>query len=785
MSRRIVWIGIVAVGLGLLTLAVFSNPDRSAGRIEGPGRGQSQFEASQRASLEAAAALTTTAASPAKSVLFGDLHVHSTFSIDAFAFALPIFGGEGAHPPADACDFARYCSSVDFYSLNDHAEGLTPARWQESIESVRQCNALAGDPANPDLVAFMGWEWTQVGDRPESHYGHRNVIFRGLADSDLPTRPISALPAGITNRARALWLVRALERLGPLGLGEYADFLWLTRQIAETPDCPSGVDPRALPADCRENAATPAELFAKLESWDTDYLVIPHGLAWGIHAPPGSGLDTLLRDGNHDPARERLVEIFSGHGNGEEYRDALPDAEAGDVCPAPTADHLACCWQAGEIMRGRCGDLPEAECEQRVEEARRIALEAAETPHRTFPDTTPEDWLDCDQCRDCFKPAMNLRPRQTAQYSLAVSRFAEDDASDAAPGTASGAATGPATGRFRWGFIASTDNHTARPATGYKQYDRHEMTDARGMASPALDRLTRPFIAGRPADPPRAQPGRAERRSFQGLFDVERQASFMYPGGLVAVHAESRDRHSIWDALGRREVYGTSGPRILLWFDLLNAPGGPAAMGSEVSLATAPEFEVRAAGAFQQLPGCPETSHSALSPARLERLCRGECDHPGDERHPIAAIEIVRVRPQMRPGEPVETLIDDPWRRFECPADPAGCSVRFSDPDFVASGRSAVYYARVLQAATPAINAANLRTEFDAAGFAVSVDPCHGSYRTSFDDDCLAPAQERAWSSPIFVEPAAAAPAVRALNAIASPGSHARARASTARGSGS
>ncbi len=741
MSRRIAWIGIAVVGLWLVALGISSSPDRSAGTIEASARPESSFGASQRATLEAAAALAPAGAAPAKPILFGDLHVHSTFSIDAFAFALPIFGGEGAHPPADACDFARYCSSVDFFSLNDHAEGLTPARWQESIDSVRQCNALAGDPENPDLVAFMGWEWTQVGDRPESHYGHRNVIFRGLSDSELPTRPISALPDGITQRARALWLVRALEKLGPLGLGEYADFLWLTRQIAETPDCPRDIDTRELPADCRENAATPAELFAKLDRWGSDYLVIPHGLAWGIHAPPGSGLDNLLKDGNHDPARERLLETFSGHGNGEEYREAMPDAEAGDMCPAPSADHLPCCWQAGEIMRARCGDLPAAECEQRVEQAKRLALEAAETPHRIFPDTTPEDWLDCDQCRDCFKPAMNLRPRQTAQYSLAVSRFAEDD------GT-----TNAAPERFHWGFIASTDNHTARPATGYKQYARHEMTDTRGLASPITDRLTRPFIAGRVRDPQRAQPGRAERRSFQGLFDVERQASFMYPGGLVAVHAETRDRHSIWAALGRREVYGTSGPRILLWFDLLNVDGGPAPMGSELSLGTAPEFEVRAAGAFRQRPGCPDASSSALSPERLERLCRGECYHPGDERRPIAAIEVIRVRPQTRPGEPIESLIDDPWRRFDCPDDPAGCRVRFSDPDFVASGRSAVYYVRALQAATPAINAANLRSEFDAAGNAISVDPCHGSYRSDFDDDCLAPAQERAWSSPIFVE---------------------------------
>ena len=76
---------------------------------------------------------------PEKQILFGDLHVHTTYSFDGFLFSLPLMGGEGAHPPNDACDFARYCSNLDFYSLTDHAESLRPEHWAKSKESVREC----------------------------------------------------------------------------------------------------------------------------------------------------------------------------------------------------------------------------------------------------------------------------------------------------------------------------------------------------------------------------------------------------------------------------------------------------------------------------------------------------------------------------------------------------------------------------------------------------------------------------------------------------------------------
>jgi hypothetical protein len=729
--------------LGLLLGACGEPPVPSAGHVEGPAVSDARVEA--RTSARRAAAIAVDAPGH-KQILFGDLHVHTTYSIDAFMYALPILGGEGAHPPADACDFARWCSGLDFFSINDHAEGLSPAMWRSTRESIRECNARAGDAAAPDLVAFLGWEWTQVGETPADHYGHKNVIFPGLADDEVPARPIASIRNEEQARPPLFVFGLGAAAARAAGADPYAVLLDRMSHLATLPSCPAGVDTRELPPECQESAETPAVLFRKLDEWGFPSLVIPHGLAWGTHTPPGYDFATQLNRAQHDPAKQSLIEVASGHGNGEEYRPAL-DAfvtPTGEIeCPAPTEDFLPCCWRAGELMGASCGDLPADECERRVEDARRFTLEAGARGHLVLPWTEPEDWLDCDQCRDCFKPASYLRPRLTAQYGAAIGNFDEPE-DDGRPL------------RFRFGFIASTDNHAGRPGTGYKQHGRKGMSDQRGAPTPEdaarLDRW------GLGIDPDNVdEPVPYEPSRIRELFDRERNASFLYPGGLVAVHARGRDRASIWDALERREVYGTSGPKLLLWFDLVNGPAGRLPndpkgrypMGSEVAMDAPPRFEVRAAGAFEQRPGCPAEAEAALSPERLAALCMGECEHPGERRHRIEAIEVVRIQPQARADEPVVDLIQDPWLRLPCPPDPGGCRVTFEDPDFA---RDTVYYVRALQEPTPAINGDPLRPERDAEGRVVAVRPCFGSHRTPDDDACLSPVRERAWSSPIYVD---------------------------------
>jgi hypothetical protein len=706
-------IRILVVGLALVALAGWLAGSGRLGSHEEPG----EVTRATRPVLPAQAM-------DGHQILFGDLHVHTTFSADAFLFSLPLFGGEGAHPPADACDFARFCAALDFWSINDHAEALTPRHWRETIDSIRQCNTTAGDPQNPDVVAFLGWEWTQVGLTPETHYGHKNVVLAHTDDERIPTRPIAARLAPTPGFLGRLGLAATLRDRRALELARYQ------AERAELASCPEGIPVRELPEDCHESAATPAELFARLDELGHAALVIPHGTAWGWSAEPGS--DWSYQEHQVDPERQRLIEVFSGHGNSEEYRawrDVRFESDGSTRCPEPTQDYLPSCWRAGELVRERCEAAGESaeECERRALEARTNHIAAGRACHRTVPGSRAEEWLDAGQCRDCYLPAFDLRPLLTVQSILARGDVQ------------------------RMGFIASSDIHSGRPGTGYKEFGRKGvMTDALGRVSPTGGGPLAPTPVARE---PRSVRIEGEAGGGFGRFelrDSERATSFLYTGGLVGVHADGRSREDVWQALVEKRVYGTSGDRILLWFELQNGGGTP--MGSSVTLAEAPRFEVRAVGAFEQKPGCPEYAPRALSSERLERLCRGECYHPSDVRKRIERIEVVRIRPRIGAGEPLETLIEDPWFIFPCADTGDGCRVSFEDPEFEESGRDAVYYVRALQKPSPTVNGAQLRCVKDETGACVRAAPCYGDWRTTDDEECLANAAERAWSSPIWVD---------------------------------
>ena len=637
-----------------------------------------------------------------KQIFFGDLHVHTTFSQDAFLFSLPMLQGEGVHPPSDACNFARFCSSLDFFSITDHAEGMTKKMWEDSLESIRNCDAISDDN-NKDLVVFAGWEWTQMGSSPDTHYGHKNVILRDL--DNVPSVPIGAGLTGLD-----LLIENDLTPFLPL-VADFPpeeidfDFLKFRDESYSIPFC----DQEIKNEECKERAETPKQLFSKLDELGLEAIVIPHGTAWGIHSPPNSAMSSQLANENHDPNKQRLMEVYSGHGNSEIYKNIFHTKEISPgkfKCPLPSDNFEPCCWRAGEIVKQQCLNETGLACPDKVDAVMEEFANNASGLLRfsLVENASEEDWKQCGQLKDSFLPAYTYRPAMSSQAALA-----------------SQVSSGDTLNTFKLGLIGSTDNHKARAGAGYKEFARKSMGDSWG----AKDNLT-------------------------WIIPPERGASFYSTGGLVAVHADKLDRNEIYDSLYEREVYATSGERILLWFNLIkNSQEVP--MGSELSISENPTFEARAVGSFKQLPGCPDYVNSSMPKEEISRLCLNECYNPSNERNLIDRIEVVKINPTQDLNN-LSSAIQDPWLVFKCEDRGQGCSVSFEDEEFTKNKTQSVYYIRAIQKESLAVGGDPLRCEYNEQGECIKINPCYAS-GPEFEptDDCLALIGERAWSSPIFL----------------------------------
>ena len=674
----------------------------------------------------------------AKQILFGDLHVHSTFSLDAFLGNLPIVRGEGVHPVSDACNFARFCSNLDFFAITDHAEWLTSREWKDTISSVQDCAFASRDSDNPPIIPLLGWEWTQKSINKSSHYGHKNVILRSIESDAIPLRPIGAegkFFENLLNMPVSTMLYASLYDFK--NRQNYFNVMHRKLITNNLNRCSADKPVRDLPVDCIERAISPEVLFNKLDDWGYDAIVIPHGTAWGNSAPPLAAWDTQLNKKDHNQNYQKLIELYSGHGNTEEYRSwrTLNNNKEALSCPQPSPGFIPECHQAGEIIRERCrvaaGSLEE--CDKRARAARQNYVSVNPFGLLTVPGSDPEEWLNSGQCLDCFLPAFNYRPQMSAQYALAIRDFT------------SGEPEG-----YRFGFIGSSDNHQSRPGTGYKEVLRYLNSDSKYSSKNNF------LLSMGPKKEPQLPSTKIlDLKKFEDRISMPRKAgrisSFLYTGGLVAAHSKSRNRQALWNSMDSREVYATSGDRILLWFDLINHNSGVIQpMGSEVDLENNPIFRVKAIGAQIQKPGCDLNTNAKVSEV-ISQLCKGECFNPSDLRKIITSIEIVRIRPQSYSGEPIDPLIEDPWKTFDCEPSQEGCVVEFEDEQFLGSNREIVYYARAIQEPSQAINGSGLSCDMDENGSCSSVNLC-GHEKGQEEGDCLGELKERAWSSPIFVK---------------------------------
>ncbi len=723
-----------------------------------------------------------------ENVYYGDLHVHTAYSVDAF-----VAGTTPGRYVDEAGMYAMYCSKVDFYSCTDHAEMLSDSNyWEETIKSAQHFNQLGAENpdanGDPSIVVFPGWEWTL-----SAVYGHKNVILKYDDPAKLPPSPIRCLEGIVEFPAwsRNIEVVHNDDTI--LTHERILTVLASAQAVAKGNDDTDFLAPesgdlfRLLREHCTQNGT------------GCEAQVIPHGNAWGVAPVMYTSWKVQLDPVNHDPDTQRVIETISKHGNSEEYsyfppnwhyykngREATEDecmvvvksgimdkvaqmAAGADLptemipectreCGEPNDSYQPCCHRAGEIVAERCVDPSSDWCQEQIELARQLIEPFPKhvLPHerknlkpeyRLHPnEVEPLEWKACGQCLDCWKPAFNYRNNGSVQKALASAYF--DDA-----GTPL---------HYRFGFIGSTDTHSAWPAS--VKEDKRQGEIAAGTVAGLFDIVS---------DDVYEYPG------------WERGDNFFDPGGLAVILAESRTRDSLWENFLARNVYSTSGARIEVW---ARAQIGETVvrMGSETTASTNPTFHLKANGALVEDDTCPYDDEplisSHMSRDEFQRVCDNQCYRTTDERTAIDRIEVVKV---LQPMTPAEADMANLERSPENPAglimDPYhveqldGTQIEWSwtDPQFVEepAGRSVAYYFRVIQKPTPGYNCRPIALidsgrscysgEPNNDELAAAVNPQDGSAPQSLleiDDLCYSTpdepesfCQERAWTSPFYM----------------------------------
>lgn len=273
---------------------------------------------------------------------------------------------------------------------------------------------------------------------------------------------------------------------------------------------------------------------------------------------------------------------------------------------------------------------------------------------------------------------------------------------------------------YKFGMYATTDTHTALATTREENYfGKYQHTE------PSPNRHDREVI---PANDPALR-----------ILTSQEQAA-----GLMGVWARENTRGDIFDAMKRKEVYGTTGTRIRVrvfagWDfqpdDITTADfaakgyNGGVPMGGDLFQAPkgkAPKFLVRA---LRDPDG-----------ANLDRVqvIKGWLDKKGKTHERIYDIAVSDDRTVDKDGrarQPVGSTVDIEKATFTNTIGDAMLAAYWEDPDFDPA-ESAFYYVRVLEIPTPRW------TTYDAAFFGIKRP-----------DNVPATVQDRAYTSPIWYTP--------------------------------
>ncbi len=438
-----------------------------------------------------------------RQALFGDLHVHTSFSFDAAA------NSTGA-TPADAYRFAKgeaipfwpigpdgapegsitIDRPLDFVGVTDHGEFLGERRLCRDPESPRYDSEFCTTFRSNQRVGMQmlgAVITTETPSRLEDVCGEDGSLCLEWAKSPWEAIIDAAEDAYDRTEACSFTTFVGYEYTGTPGISNYHRNVIF--RGSEVPDLPvSYIDAptdsqlwQRLDEVCGDGTARPG----------CDYLTIPHNsnLANGRMAPY-RGLDGTLESrrayAEKRLEREPIIEIFQ-HKGGSECIGGLSSvfAEPDELCDVEAVRVMGREETVQSLLQGDFTERTE-ECPE-GENGNQGMLGAG-----------------CVDRTDFVRSALVVGLEEEME-----------------------------TGRnpVKLGIIASTDTHTATPGAVAEE-------DWRGAVS----------VEATP-----------EERLQPGLLTSGIDGN---PGGLAGVWAVENSRDAIFEAMERREVFGTSGPRI-------------------------------------------------------------------------------------------------------------------------------------------------------------------------------------------------------------------------------
>ena len=238
------------------------------------------------------------------------------------------------------------------------------------------------------------------------------------------------------------------------------------------------------------------------------------------------------------------------------------------------------------------------------------------------------------------------------------------------------------TNPYKFGVVGSTDSHT-----GLATAQEDNFFGKHSGAEPKPSRMGHPFLKN-------------EKGTIMGWG--------MVSSGLAAVYAEENTRKSIFDAMERKEVYGTTGSRMTVRFfggwdftDTDIKSRHPAFAGYEKGVPMGGDMKTR--------PGDASPSFMVFAlrdpiGGNLDRIqvIKGWLDDKGETHEKVYDVVWSGDR---QPGEngklpAVGNTVDAATASYTNSIGDSELATVWTDPDFDA-GQSAFYYARVIEIPTP------------------------------------------------------------------------------------